>query len=56
MTASAQAGEVMAFWREAGPKHWFTRDAAFDADIRRRFLATYEAGARGELDAWERHA
>ena len=31
---------VLAFWREAGPDKWFTRDDAFDADIREKtFLA-----------------
>src|SRR5512132_3526363 len=24
------AAEVVAFWREAGPKRWFEKDAAFD--------------------------
>ena len=45
--------DVLAFWRDAGPKKWFTKDAAFDEDIRARFLATYEAAAAGDLAAWE---
>jgi len=48
--------EVLAFWREAGPDKWFTRDDAFDTAIRERFLATYEAAARGELAGWEASA
>lgn len=44
---------VIAFWREAGPEKWFTKDTAFDADIRARFLATYERGVTGELDDWQ---
>src|SRR5215470_3515040 len=52
MTAVALPGDVVAFWRDAGPDRWFKRDEAFDEDIRRRFLATYEAGARGELETW----
>ena len=52
MTAMALPGDVVAFWRDAGPDRWFKRDEAFDQDIRRRFLATYEAGARGELETW----
>src|SRR5262245_61827062 len=52
MTAVTLPGDVVAVWRDAGPDRWFKRDEAFDEDIRRRFLATYEAGARGELDAW----
>jgi uncharacterized protein (DUF924 family) len=52
VTAVAQPGDVVAFWRDAGPDRWFKRDEAFDRAIRERFLTTYEAGARGELDAW----
>jgi uncharacterized protein (DUF924 family) len=44
---------VLAFWREAGPKKWFTKDATFDEAIRARFLATHEAAAAGELAEWE---
>src|SRR6185436_897122 len=44
---------VLAFWREAGPNRWFTRDEAFDASVRENFLATYEAAAEGELSDWE---
>src|SRR4051794_35772798 len=44
--------DVLAFWRAAGPDKWFTTDAAFDAEIRARFLATYEAAAAGAL-AWD---
>jgi uncharacterized protein (DUF924 family) len=52
VTESADA--VLAFWRGAGPDKWFKKDPAFDDEIRRRFLATYDAAARGELTAWER--
>jgi uncharacterized protein (DUF924 family) len=45
--------DILAFWRDAGPDKWFKKDAAFDADIRTRFLATYEAAAAGKLNAWE---
>ena len=51
MIASPQ--DVRAFWREAGPDKWFKKDTAFDDDIRRRFLATYEAAAAGKLHDWE---
>lgn len=44
--------EVVAFWRDAGPARWFTRDDAFDADFRRRFEAVHFAAARRECDAW----
>ena len=36
--AQPSPADVVAFWREAGPKRWFEKDAAFDDDIRRRFL------------------
>ena len=51
MTETADA--VLAFWRSAGPDKWFKKDTAFDDEIRARFLATYEAAARGELAAWK---
>ena len=49
---SATPDDVLAFWRAAGPDKWFSKDAAFDDDIRKRFLATYEAAAAGAL-AWD---
>ena len=49
----ASPADVLAFWREAGPERWFTRDDAFDACVREKFLGTYEAAAAGELAAWE---
>ncbi len=45
--------DVLAFWRSAGPEKWFKKDAAFDAEIARRFLDTYEAAAAGRLSGWE---
>ena len=49
----ASPADVLAFWRDAGPDKWFTRDDAFDSEIREKFLATYEAAAAGKLSAWE---
>ena len=54
MIASPEA--VLAFWRAAGPDKWFTKDTAFDDDIRARFLETYEAAAAGQLSGWEQTA
>ena len=48
--------DVIAFWRAAGPKRWFEKDAGFDDDIRRRFLKLYEAAAAGKLTDWEANA
>jgi len=45
---------VLTFWRKAGPKKWFVKDAGFDRQIRVRFLPTYNAAAAGALSHWER--
>jgi len=55
-TSIATPETILTFWREAGPDKSFTRDDAFDADIREKFLATYEAAAAGQLSAWEASA
>ena len=47
---------VLAFWRAAGEDKWFNKDAAFDDDIRAKFIDTYEAAAAGKLNAWEETA
>jgi uncharacterized protein (DUF924 family) len=52
----ASCGAVLAFWRAAGPDKWFEKDAAFDENIRARFLETYEAAAAGKLSDWEQTA
>jgi uncharacterized protein (DUF924 family) len=45
---------VLAFWRAAGREKWFTKDIAFDDDIRERFLETYDAATAVKLSGWER--
>ena len=53
--------EVLDFWfgapgsRERGRprKAWFKKSEPFDAEIRRRFLVTWEQAARGELERWQ---
>ena len=45
--------EILRFWREAGRERWYSRDAAFDAGVRSRFLALWQKAAAGELSAWE---
>ena len=47
---------VLGFWRDAGPQKWFTKDPAFDNEIRIRFLAIHEAAASGKLSEWENTA
>lgn len=52
-SAEVTPQDVLAFWRAAGPEKWFKKDAAFDAKIVARFLASYERAVRGELAGWE---
>lgn len=54
MTASAD--EIVSFWHQAGSDRWFTRDFAFDTEIRERFFDTYEAAAAGKFSDWEKSA
>ncbi|MEO8653514.1 MAG: DUF924 family protein [Ramlibacter sp.] len=51
-TESAEATEVVAFWRAAGPARWFKKDPAFDGEFRERFLTLHQRAAAGELDGW----
>jgi uncharacterized protein (DUF924 family) len=51
--ALATPEDVLSFWREAGPDRWFSKDKAFDQACRDRFMLTYEAAARGDLNEWE---
>lgn len=54
--------EVLRFWLGAHPidtaamqgvqKQWFTKDEAFDAELRTRFGATIAAARAGRLDDW----
>jgi len=53
---TVQSGDVLAFWRDAGPSRWFRKDEAFDHDFRTRFLGAHEAAQRGKLDAWAHDA
>ena len=46
-------GTVLAFWRAAGPDKWFDKDAAFDAEVAKRFLAVWHAAVEGRLESWE---
>ncbi len=51
-TATHTPTEVVAFWRNAGPKAWFSKNAAFDAALRSRFLDLHLAASRAELNGW----
>ena len=45
--------DILAFWRDAGPDRWYKRDDAFDAELRRRFLALWQKASAGEVSSWE---
>ncbi len=49
-----QAAEaILRFWfEECTPAQWWKADAAFDAQLRERFLPTLQAAAQAELHAW----
>ncbi len=55
-----QAADILDFWFGTpddpawgkNRKAWWLKDAAFDDEVRVRFLATHEAAARGDLDSW----
>jgi uncharacterized protein (DUF924 family) len=47
------AGDVLAFWREAGSDRWYKRDDAFDTIVRERFLSLWHQAAAGERSSWE---
>jgi len=57
-TIEAPAAEVLDFWfgkgemRGKARPEWYRKDAAFDAEIRRRFGGLLERAARRELDSW----
>ena len=48
--ATAQA--VIEFWKQAGPKHWFAKDEAFDTLFRDTFYVAHFQAARRELEHW----
>jgi uncharacterized protein (DUF924 family) len=48
----ANAGEIVRFWRDAGPKAWFVKNETFDGRCR-AFEAEHHAAARRELGGWE---
>lgn len=46
--------EVLSFWYAPRVRPlWFNSTAAFDQELRERFLSTYEAAAAGALDGWD---
>lgn len=53
---SAEALELVVFWQAAGRERWFSKDDAFDAELRARFGDLHLRAARRELDGWARTA
>ena len=53
---AVQPGDLLDFWRAAGPKQWFRKDEDFDSQFRARFLGAHEAARRGELGGWTERA
>ena len=45
--------DILAFWRQAGTERWYTRDDAFDTELKRRYLGLWQKAAAGRLSAWE---
>ncbi|HBL57831.1 MAG TPA: DUF924 domain-containing protein [Cyanobacteria bacterium UBA8803] len=58
---SFTADEILDFWfgkpdeADYGRPRliWFTKDPAFDADVRSRFMQGYQQAAAGQLDSWQ---
>ncbi|OKO86026.1 hypothetical protein AC629_17565 [Bradyrhizobium sp. NAS80.1] len=44
---------ILAFWREAGRERWYKHSEAFDAEVRRRFLALWQKAVASDLASWE---
>lgn len=56
MSVPAEASQVVAFWRDAGPDKWFLKDDRFDAGFRERFYDMHFAAARRDLDRFAESA
>ncbi|MEX1073883.1 MAG: DUF924 family protein, partial [Burkholderiales bacterium] len=44
--------DTLRFWFDEHPKDWFVKNPAFDAEIRKRFLALHGRAAAGRLAHW----
>lgn len=45
--------EIIAFWLRHGPKKWFGKDDAFDAEIATSYATDHIAASRGDYAGWE---
>ena len=44
--------DIIGFWRSAGPRKWFAKDAAFDSMIALKFEQTHYRAAQRRYDRW----
>ena len=51
----SRAAEILAFWFGSADRdrRWFEKNAAFDTEVRGRFLALHAEGAAGKLARWK---
>jgi uncharacterized protein (DUF924 family) len=45
--------DVLEFWRAAGHDRWWSKNDAFDAEVRERFTDTWNAARTGRLSSWQ---
>ena len=43
---------VIEFWKQAGPRHWFAKDEAFDTLFRDTFYSAHFLAASRQLEHW----
>jgi uncharacterized protein (DUF924 family) len=53
---SVRPRDILDFWFAAGWDKWWSKNDAFDAEIKRRFGALHAEACAGELDDWARDA
>lgn len=51
-TAGSKPAEILGYWQDLGPGGWYAVDPAVDAEIRRRFLADWQAAEGGAFLDW----
>ncbi|HEX3484092.1 MAG TPA: DUF924 family protein [Micropepsaceae bacterium] len=45
--------DILDFWfKQTPPERWFSTDAAFDSEVRRRFEESWRAGRDGAFGSW----
>lgn len=49
--ATIHPGDIVGFWRDAGPSRWFARSDAFDSECA-RFRDAHFGAARREFEGW----